>query len=150
VNASVCASVSTSAPVTSVARCITFARCKTNGDSGTFVDEQNGSIASATDLTAYSCSARSFDDRARDAASAKSFSSSPVLLMVPANTREVIIPRVKRSKSSGVAPTNPEIEYFHVDGYSMASFSRIGRGSMFLLDLTVISRAKTTLSKDPD
>ena len=129
---------------------MTFARCKTNGDSGTFVDEQNGSMASATDRTAYSCSARSFDERARDAANAKSFASSPVLLMVPARTREVIIPRDKRSNSSGVAPTNPEIEYFQVDGYSTASLFKIALGSMLLLDLILISRAKTTLSKSPD
>jgi hypothetical protein len=39
--------------------CITFAKCSTKGDSGTSVEEQNGSIASATDRTAYSCSAKS-------------------------------------------------------------------------------------------
>jgi hypothetical protein len=126
---------------------MTFARCKTNGDSGTFVEEQNGSIASATDRTAYSCSAKSFEDRARDAASAKSFASSPVLLIVPAKTLEVIIPRDRRSNSSGVAPTNPEIEYFQVDGYSAANLFKIGRGSILLLDVMVISLAKTTLSK---
>jgi hypothetical protein len=88
---------------------MTFARCKTNGDSGTFVEEQKGSMASATDRTAYSCSARSFEDRASEPAKARSLASSPVLLIVPARTREVTIPRERRSNSSGVAPTKPEI-----------------------------------------
>ena len=114
------------------------------------MEVQNGSMASATERTAYSCSAKSFDERASEAASAKSFASSPVLLIVPAKTREVIIPRDNRSKSSGVAPTNPEIEYFQVVGYSTASLFKIARGSILLLDLIVISRAKTTLSKSPD
>ena len=70
--------------------------------------------------------------------------------MVPARTREVIIPRDKRSNSSGVAPTNPEIEYFQVDGYSTASLFKMALGSMLLLDLMVISLANTTLSKSPD
>ena len=109
-NASTCANVSAIAPVTSVARCITLAKCKTNGESGTFIEVQNGSIASATDRTAYSCSAKSFEERANEAANAKSFESSPVLLIVPANTREVSIPRDKRSRSSGVAPTNLSTE----------------------------------------
>jgi len=43
-------------------------RCSTKGDSGTFIDEQYGVSASATERTAYSCSSRSFDDRARVAA----------------------------------------------------------------------------------
>jgi hypothetical protein len=64
-------------PVTSVARCMTFARCRTNGDSGTFVDEQYGAKASATERTAYSCSSKSLDDLASDAASPRSFASSP-------------------------------------------------------------------------
>ena len=106
-------------------------------------------MASATDRTAYSCSARSFEDRAREPAKAKSFASSPVLLIVPANTRDVTIPRDKRSKSSGVAPTNPETANFQVVGYSSASLFKIARGSMALLDETVISRARTTLSKSP-
>ena len=122
--------LSISAPVTSVAKCITFARCRTNGDSGTFVDVQKGSSASATDLTAYSCSSRSFDDRARDAASARSLSSSPVLLMVPAKTRDVTMPRDKRSKSSGVAPIKPSTAKIHVDGYSELKLRRIFRGSI--------------------
>ena len=63
---------SASTPATSVARCMTFDRCSTNGASGTFIDEQCGASASATERTAYSCSSRSFDDRASDAASARS------------------------------------------------------------------------------
>src|SRR4051794_29885278 len=59
-------------PVTSVARCMTFGRCSTNGDSGTFIDVQCGASASATERTAYSCSSRSFDERASVAASARS------------------------------------------------------------------------------
>ena len=51
-------------PATSVARCMTLGRCSTNGASGTFIDEQCGSSASATERTAYSCSSRSFDERA--------------------------------------------------------------------------------------
>ena len=125
---------------------MTFARCRTNGDSGTFVDVQNGSSASATERTAYSCSSRSFDERARDAASAKSFSSSPVFGIVPANTRDVTIPRERRSKSSGVAPTRPSTANVHVDGYSEASFLSTGIASISCVDVATRSRARTTLS----
>ena len=38
---------------------MTLDRCSTNGASGTFVDEQCGARASATERTAYSCSSRS-------------------------------------------------------------------------------------------
>jgi hypothetical protein len=106
-------------------------------------------MASATDRTAYSCSARSFEDRASEPAKARSLASSPVLLIVPARTREVTIPRERRSNSSGVAPTSPEIENFHVVGYSSASLLKIERESIALLDVAVISRASTTLSKSP-
>ena len=125
---------------------MTFARCRTNGDSGTFVDEQNGSSASATERTAYSCSSRSLDDRARDAASAKSFSSLPVFGIVPASTREVTMPRESLKRSSGVAPTSPSTANVQVDGYSAASFLRIGAVSMLVVDVATRSRARTTLS----
>ena len=125
---------------------MTLARCNTKGDSGTFVDEQNGSSASATERTAYSCSSRSFDERARDAASAKSFASSPVFGIVPARTRDVTIPRDKRSKSSGVAPTRPSTANVHVDGYSDASLARMGRASISALVVARRSLARTTLS----
>ena len=134
------------APVTSVAKCMTLARWRTKGDSGTFVDEQKGSSASATDRTAYSCSSRSLEDRAREAASAKSFASSPVFGIVPAKTREVTIPRERRSKSSGVAPTSPSTANVHVDGYSDASFFKIGRASISVFVVATRSRASTTLS----
>ena len=91
-------------PVTSVARCITFARWRTNGDSGTFVDEQNGAKASATERTAYSCSSKSFEDLASDAASPRSFASSPDFRIVPAKIREVTSDLFRRTNSSGVAP----------------------------------------------
>ena len=94
-------------PATSVARCMTFDRCSTNGASGTFIDEQCGASASATERTAYSCSSRSLLERASDAASARSWSSSPVRRMVPASTREVTRPFSRRTSSSGVAPTSP-------------------------------------------
>ena len=55
--------------VTSVARCMTLGRCSTNGASGRFIESQYGASESATERTAYSCSSRSFDDRARVAAS---------------------------------------------------------------------------------
>ncbi len=58
-------SASCTTPATSVARCMTLGRCSTNGASGTFIDEQCGSRESATERTAYSCSSRSFDERAR-------------------------------------------------------------------------------------
>ena len=79
-------------PATSVARCMTLDRCSTNGASGTFIDEQCGASASATERTAYSCSSRSLDERASDAASARSCASSPVRRIVPARTREVTRP----------------------------------------------------------
>ena len=104
------------APVTSVARCITFARCKTKGASGTLVDEQNGSSASATERTANSCSSKSFEERARDPASARSFESSPVFGIVPAKTRDVTIPRDNRKSNSGVAPMRPATEKTQVAG----------------------------------
>ena len=105
---------------------MTLAKCRTKGDSGTFVDEQNGSRASATERTAYSCSSKSLDERARDAASAKSFSSFPVLGIVPARTRDVTIPRESLKRSSGVAPTSPSTAKVQVDGYSAANFFKIG------------------------
>jgi hypothetical protein len=94
-------------PATSVARCITLGRCSTNGDSGTFIELQCGASASATDRTAYSCSSRSFDERASVAARARSCSSSPVRRMVPASTRECTSPRSRRTSISGVAPNSP-------------------------------------------
>ena len=139
--------LSISAPVTSVAKCITFAKCNTKGDSGTLVDVQNSSSASATDLTAYSCSSKSFDDRAREAASAKSFSSSPVLLIVPARTREVTMPRERRSRSSGVAPTKPSTAKIQVEGYSALKLRNILRASIGRCELIRKSRARTTFSR---
>ena len=94
-------------PATSVARCMTLGRWSTNGASGTFIDEQCGSSASATERTAYSCSSRSLLDRARVAARARSRSSAPVRRMVPASTREVTRPRSRRTSISGVAPNMP-------------------------------------------
>ncbi len=105
---------STSTPATSVARCMTLDRCSTNGASGTFIEEQCGARASATERTAYSCSSRSFDERASDAASARSCSSSPVRRIVPASTREVTSPFSRRTSSSGVAPTSPSTAKTHV------------------------------------
>ena len=84
---------------------------------GTFVDEQNGSSACATDCTAYSCSSRSFDECARIAARARSASSSPVRRMVPASTREVTSPFSERTSSSGVAPTRPSTLNVQHDWY---------------------------------
>ena len=139
--------LSISAPVTSVARCITFAKCNTKGDSGTLVDVQNGSSASATERTAYSCSSRSLEDLARDAASAKSFSSLPVLLIVPARTREVTIPRDRRSRSSGVAPTKPSIAKIQVEGYSVLKLRNNFRASIGRCELIRKSRARTTFSR---
>ena len=110
------------------------------------MDVQKGSIASATERTAYSCSSKSLDERARDAASAKSRSSSPVLLIVPASTREVTILFVKRKSNSGVAPTNPATAKFHVEGYSAANVRKIERASIALGEVPRTSRAKTTLS----
>ena len=107
------ASVST--PATSVARCMTLERWRTNGASGTFIDEQCGASASATERTAYSCSSRSLDERASDAASARSCSSSPVRRIVPASTREVTSPFSRRTSISGVAPTSPSTAKTQVD-----------------------------------
>lgn len=86
---------------TSVARCMTLGRCSTKGASGTFIDEQCGARASATERTAYSCSSRSFDERAREAASARSLASSPVRRIVPASTREVMSPWSRRTSRLG-------------------------------------------------
>ena len=86
---------------------MTLGRCSTNGASGTFIDEQCGSSASATDRTAYSCSSRSLRERARVAARARSRSSSPVRRMVPASTREVTRPRSRRTSISGRRAEQP-------------------------------------------
>ena len=94
-------------PATSVARCMTLGRCRTNGASGTFIEEQCGSSASATERTAYSCSSRSFEERASVAARAMSRSSSPVRRMVPASTREVTRPRSRRTSISGDRAEQP-------------------------------------------
>ena len=107
-------------PVTSVARCITFGRCNTNGASGTLVEEANGSSASATERTAYSCSSKSLEDFAREPASAKSRSSSPVRRIVPANTLEVTKDLLNLTSSSGVAPTKLSTKNSQVDGYSVS------------------------------
>ncbi|CPU66210.1 Uncharacterised protein [Mycobacteroides abscessus] len=97
--------------VTSDARCMTFGRCSTNGESGTFMDEQKGASACATDRTAYSCSSRSFDDRASCAARRSASSSDrPPRRIVPASTRDVTRPFSLRTSSSGVAPTSPSTE----------------------------------------
>ncbi len=88
--------------VTSDARCMTFGRCSTNGASGTFIDEQNGARACATDRTAYSCSSRSFDDRASWAARRSASSSdSPPRRIVPASTRDVTRPFSLRTRKLG-------------------------------------------------
>ena len=110
------------------------------------MEEQNGSSALATDRTAYSCSSKSFDERAREAASAKSFSSSPVFEIVPANTRDVTMPRDRRTSSSGVAPTKPSTANVQVVGYSAARVLSIGRGSIVESDVAIRSRASTTFS----
>ena len=118
---SACFALSFKTPVTSVARCITLERCSTKGDSGTLVDEQKGSNASATDLTAYSCSSKSFEDFASEAANARSRSSFPVFLIVPARTLEVTNDLLNLTNSSGVAPTNPSTKNSQVEGYSISS-----------------------------
>ena len=71
------------------------------------MEVQKGESASATERTAYSCSSKSFDERAKEPASARSRSSSPVLRIVPARMREVMSDLLSLTKSSGVAPTSP-------------------------------------------
>ena len=95
---------------------MTFERWRTKGDSGTLVEEQNGSNASATDVTAYSCSSKSLEDLANEAARAKSLSSLPVFCIVPANTREVTRDLLNLTNSSGVAPINPSTRNNQVEG----------------------------------
>ena len=141
-----CLALSFKTPVTSVARCITFERCNTNGASGTFVEEQNGASASATDLTAYSCSSKSLDDFAREAASVKSRSSFPVLRIVPARTLEVTKDLLSLTKSSGVAPISPSTKKIQVDGYSISRRCNKLRTPISVFDVAVISLARTTFS----
>ena len=125
---------------------MTFERCKTKGDSGTFVEEQKGASASATDLTAYSCSSKSFEDLANEAANAKSRSSFPLFLIVPAKTREVTSDLLRRTNNSGVAPIRPSTKNSQVDGYSISSRCIKFRISMLVFDVAFKSRAKTTFS----
>ena len=140
---------STRTPATSVARCMTFERWRTKGASGTFIDEQCGASASATERTAYSCSSRSFDERASDAASARSCSSSPVRRIVPASTREVTRPFSRRTRSSGVAPTSPSTAKTQVVSYCSARRCSSQRTSRSEDADTSRSRARTTLSREP-
>src|SRR5215212_10315899 len=107
--------------VTSVARCRTFGSSRTYGASGTFIPEQYGDNARATDETAYSCSSRSLLDCAREAASAKSPIRSPVRRIVPASTREVARPASRRISISGVAPMKPSMAYVQHLVYRAAS-----------------------------
>ena len=86
---------------------MTFDRCRTNGASGTFIDEQCGARASATERTAYSCSSRSLLERASDAGEREVVLVVAVRRMVPASTREVTRPFSRRTSISGVAPTSP-------------------------------------------
>ena len=136
-------------PATSVARCITLGRCSTNGDSGTFIDEQCGARASATERTAYSCSSRSFEERARVAARARSCSSSPVRWIVPASTREVTRPRSRRTSISGVAPKRLSTWNVQHIGYCSASRATGHRTSTGRSARATRSRASTTFSRSP-
>ena len=129
-----------------MAKCITLERCNTNGDSGTFVDEQNGASASATDLTAYSCSSKSLEDFASDAASAKSLSSFPVFRIVPARTLDVTNDLLNLTKSSGVAPTKPSTRNSQVEGYSISSLCNKPRVFIATVDAATWSLANTTFS----
>ena len=111
--------------------------------------EQCGSSASATERTAYSCSSRSFDDRARVAASARSRSSSPVRRMVPASTREVTRPRSRRTSISGVAPNMPSTWKVQHMGYVAARRCSGQRTSIGSSAVATRSRASTTFSRSP-
>ena len=142
-------SASCTTPATSVARCITLGRCSTKGDSGTIIEEQCGSSASATERTAYSCSSRSFDERARVAARARSRLSFPVRRIVPASTREVTRPRSRRTSISGVEPKIPSTWKVQHIGYSSASLCSGQRTSMAELAVALRSRASTTFSSLP-
>ena len=140
---------SATTPVTSVARCMTLGRCRTNGVSGTFIDVQCGARASATERTAYSCSSRSLLDRASEAASARSRASSPVRRIVPASTREVTNPRRRRTSSSGVAPTRPATANVHAAACRSASRANGQRMSTGSSAVASRSRARTTFSRSP-
>ena len=69
--------------------------------------------------------------------------------MVPASTRDVTIPRFKRSKSSGVAPINPATLNTHVDGYAAERFRSADRSSITCAEVADRSRARTTFSISP-
>ena len=102
---------SAATPVTSVARCITFARSRTNGVSGdVHARAECGAarrrpIEPRTRAPPGPCS-----DCASEAASARSCASSPVRRIVPARTRDVTSPRSSRTRSSGVAPSRPSTQ----------------------------------------
>ena len=138
-----------STPVTSVARCITFGRWSTNGSSGTLMDAQCSARADPTERTAYSCSSRSLEERARAPARARSAASSPVMRMVPASTREVTRPWSTRARSSGVAPTMPSTWNAQHMGYSAARRESSVRGSTGRSARASTARASTTLSRRP-
>lgn len=140
---------SAATPVTSVARCMTLRRWRTNGVSGTFMLEQYGSSARATDWTAYSCSSRSLLERASDAASARSCASSPVRRIVPASTREVTSPRSSRTSISGVAPSRPSTQKVQHRGYRAARRVSGQRASTGPVASATRSRASTTFSRSP-
>src|SRR5699024_11397963 len=69
-------------------------------------------------------------DRASEAASARSWVSSPVRRIVPAKTRDVTNPRSRRTSISGVAPKKPSTWKVQQAGYASDSRrSEIGRAS---------------------
>ena len=119
---SVAGSSRSSLPCTSLARCDTLCSAITPGVSGTSSSAHSGRSAAASDSTASACSRRSFsDDSSRRASSARSAGApdsdrTASDQAVPASTRDETVAPLRRTSSSGVAPTSPSTANDQHDG----------------------------------
>jgi sulfate permease, SulP family len=126
---------SASRPVTSVARCCTLASSSTCGRAGTSRSVQCAASALATECTAYSCSSGPCPRRAARGRGRRRCGASPRRRTVPASTRLVTRSPVRRTSSSGVAPSRPSTLNVQQDGYAAASRSSRWRGSSRAVDV---------------
>ena len=106
-----------SLPCTSLDRCDTLCSAITPGVSGTSSSAHSGRSAAASDSTASACSRRSFsDDSSRRASVGRSAGAPASDQAVPASTRDETVAPLRRTSSSGVAPTSPSTANDQHDG----------------------------------
>ena len=116
--------------------------------SGALSVVQNGSSARTSESTASACSARSLAEPSSAAASRSSSAPAP-RGAVPARTRADSCRPVRRSSSSGVAPSRPSTANVQQSGKRAASRRSSRRGSSGTSAETSRSRARTTLASSP-